>query len=202
MKPSPKATTPIRIMPCGPKRSTIQPSTGPEQGRLHRLHRGRAGQRRLAPAALVDQRREVRAEGLVEQRRLHELQAAARGDHSPAVEDFASQNRSPFVEMPDAVVVTAGSGGSDRPGFCRADGAPRRHRLPLGATGVSRSAVGAGGIVSHQLLIPTNRITPFNDAATSASAPTLRTQITSSQPTRLPQRRPPGRPWPRRGLQW
>src|SRR5690606_4448635 len=55
---------------------------------LGRLQRGRGGERSLAPAALVDERGEVCAEGLVEQQALQELDRAAGTDDAPAVEDF------------------------------------------------------------------------------------------------------------------
>jgi hypothetical protein len=70
-----------------------------EQRRLHRLHRGGAGERCLAPAAFGDQCSEVGAERLVEQRRLHELETAACGNHPPAVEDLAPQKPSPLVDV-------------------------------------------------------------------------------------------------------
>ena len=54
---------------------------------FHLVQGRRARQRGLAPAAVVAQHRDVRAEGLHQQRRLQELQAAAGGDHVPAVED-------------------------------------------------------------------------------------------------------------------
>jgi hypothetical protein len=57
-----------------------------EDRRLHLLQRRRAGERGLAPAALALQHREVGAEGLRHQARLEHLQARARGDHVPAVE--------------------------------------------------------------------------------------------------------------------
>ena len=86
MKPTPNITTPRRIKPCGPKRSMIQPSTGPMIGALHLLERRRAGERGLVPAAVVLQHRDVAAEGVVQQPGLQELQAATRADHLPAVE--------------------------------------------------------------------------------------------------------------------
>jgi hypothetical protein len=61
----------------------------PEDRRLHLLQRRRARERRLAPAAVVLQHRHVAAEGVVQQACLQELQAAARPDHLPAVEELA-----------------------------------------------------------------------------------------------------------------
>ena len=50
--------------------------------------RCRSGEGSLAPAAFVDQGREVGAEGLIEQQALQELERATGPDYAPAVEDL------------------------------------------------------------------------------------------------------------------
>jgi len=59
-----------------------------QHGGLHRLQRGCAGQGGLAPAELGREERKIRAEGLVQQPSLQELDAAPGSHHPPAVEYF------------------------------------------------------------------------------------------------------------------
>ena len=86
MKPTPNITTPMRIDALRAEAVDDPAEHRAEDRALHLLQRRRAGERGLAPAALVLQHRDVGAEGLVHQPRLQELQAATRADHVPAVE--------------------------------------------------------------------------------------------------------------------
>ena len=80
-----------------------------EYGGLHRLQHRRTRERGLAPAQFLGQDGEVDAKRLMQQGRLQELDAATRGDHAPAVENFHGGGR--WLSL-------AQSGGASPPADC------------------------------------------------------------------------------------
>ena len=87
MKPQPNTITPMRITHCGAEAVEEPAQHRPQHRGLELVHRGRARELGLRPAAVVAQDGEVGAEGLQQQRALHELHQAAGADHGPAVEE-------------------------------------------------------------------------------------------------------------------